>query len=169
MQFPVSSGQHHRLNESEWVPVVASKKPPAAAIKGNLLVVDNSMINEGFFVFLAAPPKSDLTSSFRAASTAAASAAPAAPVPPPVMVPPPQPPPGTMQQYTADPPVAVQQFGATVGNYGGIPALMAAPVNPPSQYLVEPQSQSIFQDTSQGSVSIDGRMLLALSLTLFIM
>lgn len=25
MQFPVSSGQHHRLNESEWVPVVPSK------------------------------------------------------------------------------------------------------------------------------------------------
>lgn len=25
MQFPVSSGQHHRLNESEWVPVEPSK------------------------------------------------------------------------------------------------------------------------------------------------
>lgn len=25
MQFPVSSGQHHRLNESEWVPVVPAK------------------------------------------------------------------------------------------------------------------------------------------------
>lgn len=25
MQFPVSSGQHHRLNESEWVPVVPPK------------------------------------------------------------------------------------------------------------------------------------------------
>lgn len=25
MQFPVSSGQHHRANESEWVPVVPSK------------------------------------------------------------------------------------------------------------------------------------------------
>lgn len=28
MQFPVSSGQHHRLNENEWVPVV-----PAASTK----------------------------------------------------------------------------------------------------------------------------------------
>lgn len=27
MQFPVSSGQHHRLNESEWVPVVPTKQP----------------------------------------------------------------------------------------------------------------------------------------------
>lgn len=27
MQFPVSSGQHHRLNESEWVPVVPAKPP----------------------------------------------------------------------------------------------------------------------------------------------
>lgn len=27
MQFPVSSGQHHRLNESEWVPVVPPKQP----------------------------------------------------------------------------------------------------------------------------------------------
>lgn len=27
MQFPVSSGQHHRLNESEWVPVPPPKKP----------------------------------------------------------------------------------------------------------------------------------------------
>lgn len=25
MQFPVSSGQHHRLNESEWVPVEPTK------------------------------------------------------------------------------------------------------------------------------------------------
>lgn len=25
MQFPVSSGQHHRLNESEWVPVEPQK------------------------------------------------------------------------------------------------------------------------------------------------
>lgn len=25
MQFPVSSGQHHRLNENEWVPVVPPK------------------------------------------------------------------------------------------------------------------------------------------------
>lgn len=25
MQFPVSSGQHHRANESEWVPVERSK------------------------------------------------------------------------------------------------------------------------------------------------
>lgn len=25
MQFPVSSGQHHRANESEWVPVEKSK------------------------------------------------------------------------------------------------------------------------------------------------
>lgn len=30
MQFPVSSGQIHRLNESEWVPVEPAKpsKPP---------------------------------------------------------------------------------------------------------------------------------------------
>lgn len=27
MQFPVSSGQHHRLNESEWVPVMPPKPP----------------------------------------------------------------------------------------------------------------------------------------------
>lgn len=27
MQFPVSSGQHHRANESEWVPVVPPKPP----------------------------------------------------------------------------------------------------------------------------------------------
>lgn len=27
MQFPVSSGQHHRLNESEWVPVEPTKPP----------------------------------------------------------------------------------------------------------------------------------------------
>lgn len=26
MQFPVSSGQHHRANENEWVPVVPTKK-----------------------------------------------------------------------------------------------------------------------------------------------
>lgn len=25
MQFPVSSGQHHRANESEWVPVEPTK------------------------------------------------------------------------------------------------------------------------------------------------
>lgn len=25
MQFPVSSGQHHRLNENEWVPVPTPK------------------------------------------------------------------------------------------------------------------------------------------------
>lgn len=25
MQFPVSSGQHHRANEGEWVPVVPTK------------------------------------------------------------------------------------------------------------------------------------------------
>ncbi|KAG4068536.1 hypothetical protein HA402_004877 [Bradysia odoriphaga] len=29
MQFPVSSGQHHRLNESEWVPVPPAPKKPA--------------------------------------------------------------------------------------------------------------------------------------------
>lgn len=33
MQFPVSSGQHHRLNENEWVPVV----PPKPAKKGKEL------------------------------------------------------------------------------------------------------------------------------------
>lgn len=27
MQFPVSSGQHHRANESEWVPVEPQKPP----------------------------------------------------------------------------------------------------------------------------------------------
>lgn len=27
MQFPVSSGQHHRANEGEWVPVVPTKPP----------------------------------------------------------------------------------------------------------------------------------------------
>ncbi|KAJ6648026.1 Protein Son [Pseudolycoriella hygida] len=30
MQFPVSSGQHHRLNESEWVPVPPKKPAPKA-------------------------------------------------------------------------------------------------------------------------------------------
>lgn len=28
MQFPVSSGQHHRANESEWVPVPPPTKKP---------------------------------------------------------------------------------------------------------------------------------------------
>lgn len=31
MQYPVSSGQHHRLNESEWVPVTDAAKKAAAA------------------------------------------------------------------------------------------------------------------------------------------
>lgn len=160
MQFPVSSGQHHRLNESEWVPVVPPKKS-STINKGNPARPSPRSVRNFFFVNtepLTGQQKPDLATSFRPASETIVAAV--ATIPP--LMPPPQPPTfpsGTMQQYTADGTTAARNPFAVAPRVG-IPPLMAAPVNPPSPYVEPAPTQSIFQDSSQGSVNIVGSSIM---------